>query len=71
MDFRIDHNIIGFIALFCGIGNIPQKILVFFHILYKYENYVVRFWGIMLVPHNTVMDLNNDMRASSFTQTIL
>ena len=49
--------------MFHGIDNITQNIL---HIQIEYGNCWDIFCGIFLVPHKTIMDMNNAIQASQF-----
>ena len=49
--------------MFGGTDNISHNILGGFHIQYEYAKYIEIFCGILSVPQNIVMDLNNVMKS--------
>ena len=58
-------TLLRFITMLCGTENIPRNILQCFQIQFECGKYQGIFCGIMLVPHNIVMDMRNVMVVSN------
>ena len=56
--------------MLCGTDNIPHNIPIYAHVWTQCGKYMEILCGILSVPHNTIIDLNNVMNIG-FSKTLL